>query len=65
VGAGDKMVMTYREPSSVPLPWIMRLYVAKNYSREDIAKVERVLTAQALPDSWKEYFRERLARAGA
>jgi MOSC domain-containing protein YiiM len=65
VGAGDRMVMTYREPSSVPLPWIMRLYVTKNYTPEDMADVQRVLTAQALPDSWKEYFRERLARDGA
>jgi len=65
VGAGDRMVMTYREPMSVPLPWIMRLYVAKHYSRKDVADVERVLRAQALPDSWKEYFQERLARVGA
>lgn len=65
VGAGEKMVMTYREPSSVPLPWILRLYVTKHYSREDIADVRRALMAPALPDSWKEYFRERLARVGA
>jgi MOSC domain-containing protein YiiM len=65
VGAGDKMVMTYREPSAIPLSWIMRLYVAKNYSREDIADVQRTLTAQALPESWKQYFRERLERGGA
>jgi len=65
VGAGDKMVMTYREPISVPLPWIIRLYVAKHYSREDLADLQRVLRAQALPDSWKEYFQERLARVDA
>jgi len=59
------MVMTYREPISVPLPWIMRLYVAKHYSPEDLADVQRVLRAEALPDSWKEYFQERLARVGA
>jgi MOSC domain-containing protein YiiM len=64
VGAGEKMVMTYREPSSVPLPWILRLYVTKHYSREDIADVRHALMAPALPDSWKEYFRERLARVG-
>jgi MOSC domain-containing protein YiiM len=63
VGSGDKMVRTYREPSSIPLPWIMRLYVAKHYSPEDLADVQRVLRAQALPDSWKEYFREQLRRA--
>jgi len=61
VGAGDRIVLTGREPISVPVPWITRLYVTKNYSREDIADVQRVLTAQALPDSWKGYFHERLA----
>ena len=44
---------------------ILRLYVTKHYSREDIADVRRALMAPALPDSWKEYFRERLARVGA
>ena len=61
VGAGDRIVLTGCEPTSVPVPWITRLYVTKNYSREDIADVQRVLTAQALPDSWKGYFHERLA----
>ena len=61
VGAGDRIVLTGREPISVPIPWITRLYVTKNYSREDIADVQRVLTAQALPDSWKGYFHKRLA----
>ena len=65
VGAGDQMVMIGREPSSVPLPWITRLYVTKKYSREDIADVQRVLTAPALPDNWKEYFHERLALVSA
>ena len=60
VGAGDEVVMTHREANTVPLPWIMRLYVTKNYSREDIADVRRVLTAPAVPDGWKDYFRERL-----
>jgi MOSC domain-containing protein YiiM len=65
VGAGDKIVMTKREPQSVPLPWITRLHFAKNYSREDIMEVQQVLMAPGVPDSWKEYFRERLSRAGA
>jgi MOSC domain-containing protein YiiM len=60
VGAGDEITMISREPESVPLPWITRLYVAKGYSSEDIATVKQVLTLAALPDSWKDYFRERL-----
>ena len=65
VGAGDKIVMTGREPSSFPVPWITRLYLTKIYSREDIADVRRVLAASALPDSWKEYFHKRLAHVSA
>jgi MOSC domain-containing protein YiiM len=64
VGAGDKMVMTGREPGSVPLPWILRLHVAKEYSREDVLDVRQILAAPAVLDSWKEYFRERLIRVG-
>jgi MOSC domain-containing protein YiiM len=65
VGAGDTIVMTGREAGSVPLPWIMRLYVAKDYSVQEMKDVRQVLAAPAVPESWKEYFRERLARAGA
>jgi len=65
VGAGDKIVMTGREPGSVPLPWVMRLYVTKDFSRQDITEVRQVLAAPAVPESWKEHFRERLARVGA
>jgi MOSC domain-containing protein YiiM len=37
VGAGDRIVLTGREPISVPVPWITRLYVTKNYSRDRCA----------------------------
>ena len=62
VGAGDKITMMSREPNSVPVPWITRLYVAKEYSGDDIATIKKVVAVAALPDSWKEYFRERLER---
>lgn len=60
VAAGDEITMMSREPNSLPVPWITRLYVAKNYSGEELAAVKQVLTLGALPDSWKDYFRERL-----
>jgi hypothetical protein len=34
----------------------------KSYSSDDVRSVERALQVEALPESWKEYFRERLAR---
>lgn len=62
VGAGDKITMIDRDPNSVPIAWITRLYVTKKYGPNDVAAIERVLTVPGLPDSWKEYFRERLQR---
>ena len=65
VGAGDRMTMIGRDRNSVPVPWITRLYVTKKYGSEDIALVQRAITVPALPESWKEYFRERLQRTNA
>ena len=60
VGAGDEIRMVGHCANSVPLPWIARLYVTKKYSAEDISSVQQALTVEALPESWKQYFRERL-----
>jgi len=49
----------------VPVSEITRLYVAKRYAESDVASVRRALEVKALPESWKEYFRERLKRVGA
>ncbi len=65
VGADDEMQMISRDPNAVPVSEITRLYVAKRYSGEDARIVERALHVTALPESWKEYFRERLERAKA
>jgi MOSC domain-containing protein YiiM len=60
VGAGDMMEMLMRDPNGVPVSEITRLYIAKTYSEMDARSVQRVLQVEALPESWKEYFRERL-----
>ena len=60
VGAGDKITMIGRDRNSVPRSWITRLYVAKQYTIEDIAAIKQMLNAAALPESWKEYFQQRL-----
>lgn len=65
VGAGDEITPISRDPNSVPVPWITRLYVTKKYSPENIAELRRVVMIPALPDSWKEYFRERLQDTSA
>lgn len=62
VGTGDEIRVIARDPSAVPVSEITRLYVAKRYGEEDVLSVRRILRVATLPESWKEYFRERLAR---
>jgi MOSC domain-containing protein YiiM len=65
VGSGDEIKLFNRNPESVSVSAITRLYVAKRYGREEVQAVKRALTVEALPESWKEYFEEKLRRAGA
>jgi MOSC domain-containing protein YiiM len=60
VGAGDEMRLTASDPNCVPVSEIMRLYAAKRYNAEDVASVQRVLRVDAVPESWKDYFEQRL-----
>jgi MOSC domain-containing protein YiiM len=62
VGAGDEIKVMAKDPHSVAVSEITRLYVAKRYSEEDVSSVQRALKVAALPESWKEYLRERLKR---
>jgi MOSC domain-containing protein YiiM len=63
VGAGDKITVVERDPNACPVSLITHLFVTKEYSTEDRASVELALRVRALPDSWKEYFQERLHRS--
>jgi MOSC domain-containing protein YiiM len=64
VGAGDELKLMAREPNAVAVSEITRLYVAKRYSEAETATVRRALRVPELPESWKQYFRERLRQAG-
>jgi len=64
VGADDDIKTTNRDPNGVPVSEITRLYLAKRYAHDDAASVHRALRVAALPESWKEYFRERLQKSG-
>src|SRR5579872_4115843 len=59
VGAGDQMTPLSQDPNAVPVSAITRLYIAKRYSTDDLQLTHRALRVAALPESWKEYFRER------
>lgn len=60
VGAGDDIKLIRRDPSGVPISEITRLYIVKRFSEDDARSVQRALQVDALPQSWKHYFRERL-----
>jgi len=61
VGVGDEMRPLSQDPNAVPVSGISRLYIAKHYSDDDRQLLQRALRVAVLPESWKEYFRERLA----
>jgi len=60
VGTGDDMRWISREEDGIPVSEITRLYAEKRYSNADVTCVRRALRVAALPESWKQYFRERL-----
>ena len=64
VGAGDEMKLTAREANGVPVSEVTHLYVVKRYGEAEISAVRRALRVAELPESWKQYFRERLRQAG-
>ncbi len=65
VGAGDEIAAIAREPNAVAVSEITHLYVVKRYGEAEISAVRRALGVKELPESWKEYFRERLRHAAA
>lgn len=62
VGAGDSIELIARDPNAISISEITRLYIAKRFSTDDIASARRALRVAALPESWKDYFRERLEK---
>lgn len=62
VGAGDEITFLRREPDSIPVSAITQLYMAKRYDTDDLALLDRALKLEALPDSWKQWLREKAHR---
>jgi len=64
VGAGDEIKVIDRDPNRIPVSEVTRLYITKRYGDDEVSSVRRALRVAALPESWKEYFRERLQKIG-
>jgi MOSC domain-containing protein YiiM len=59
VGAGDRIELIERTQDHVRVSDITRLYTSEKYS---IEMLRLAIELEALPESWKEHFRVRLAK---
>jgi MOSC domain-containing protein YiiM len=64
VAAGDEIRLIAQDENSVAVSEITRLYVTKRFAPEDVHSLRRAMRVSALPQSWKDYFAERIAKAG-
>jgi MOSC domain-containing protein YiiM len=60
VGAGDEMRTVERAADGVPVSEITRLYATKRWSGADAQSARAALATAALPESWKDWLRDRL-----
>ncbi len=60
IGAGDVITPVSRDPRRVSISDTLRLHVAGTYGPEEMALARRALEIDALPEGWKETFRERM-----
>lgn len=65
VGAGDEIRVLRPDPNSISVSEINRLYIAKEYDKEDLRLVRTALALEALPESWKEFLEEKATRQSA
>src|SRR5215208_1222050 len=61
VGAGDEIELLARDESNVTVADITRLYAR---DRDDAETMRRAVALEALPESWREHFRQRLSKGG-
>lgn len=62
VGAGDEITPLSLNPAAISITEFLRLYLTKQFSATDIRKTQQLLTVESLPDSWAEYFEDKLQR---
>jgi MOSC domain-containing protein YiiM len=60
VGVGDELEQTGRDESDITVADITRLYVS---DKNDVETMRRAVEVKALPESWRQYFRERMEKA--
>jgi|SRR5919205_553089 MOSC domain-containing protein YiiM len=59
VGAGDEVELIERDENGVTVADVVRLYAKE---RGDVETLRRAVALEALPESWREHFRQQLDR---
>jgi MOSC domain-containing protein YiiM len=59
VGAGDAMELIGREQQEISVADITRLYA---FAKDDLKMLRRAVEVEALPESWKGYFRQQIEK---
>ncbi|HEU0173946.1 MAG TPA: MOSC domain-containing protein [Blastocatellia bacterium] len=59
VQTGDSIELLSRDPCRVSVTDIVRVYA---FEREDVEMIRRAMSAEALPESWREYFQKQLEK---
>ncbi len=59
VGAGDEFQLMEKNVAAVSVVDVTRLYSSE---KDNVALMRRAIATEALPESWREYFLERLNR---
>jgi MOSC domain-containing protein YiiM len=62
VGAGDRVETITRHSARIAVSDITRVYAS---DRNDFATIERLVALDALPDDWRRYFEQQLAKNGS
>ncbi len=62
VGAGDDIELLARGEGDITVADITRLYAR---DKEDFETMRRAVALEALPDGWREHFRQQLSKADA
>jgi len=59
VGAGDDITVVSRDENAITVADITRLYV---HDKDDVSTLRRAVQVEALPESWRGYFRKRIEK---
>jgi MOSC domain-containing protein YiiM len=59
VGAGDDITVVSRDENAITVADITRLYV---HEKDDVSTLRRAVQVEALPESWRGYFRKRIEK---